>query len=124
MYKDLRGILTKTLRTRKSGKKRTHKKNQMYETMRTQQSTQLSFVHPNLREIKRTCTSIILHPLSSLNHTHFNMLTRRPLENSDLREGKTPYPTILIREKNHLWIHPFLNLLQNVIIYIIKSKKY
>ena len=51
MYKDLRGFPTKTWRTLKSRKRRTHKNFQMYESVRTNESKHFSFVHPNQRGI-------------------------------------------------------------------------
>ena len=65
MYEDLRGNLTKTLRTHKAVNVRTQKKMQMYETLRTPNLTHiLLYIRMNVK-LSATCTSAKPLPTSS-----------------------------------------------------------
>lgn len=67
----------------------TNKNIQMHETVHTHYSRQAVFVHPNQRQIKSTCTSTTLHPLSSLNYICYLEGQRPPQGQNGLSRNGT-----------------------------------
>jgi len=57
MYKDLRGFPTETWHKLKPKSAPTHQNILMYESVSTDESKHISFVHPNQRGIERKCWS-------------------------------------------------------------------